>query len=64
MKKLPGEYLRRFTYDTIGHQINLDLVRLVGADRVLFGSDFPLLSQATSRRRVEEAGLDARPEAL
>ena len=40
MKKLPGEYLRRFTYDTIGHQINLDLVRLVGADRVVPGSDY------------------------
>ena len=39
-------------------------VDLVGADRVLFGSDFPLLSQATSRRRVEEAGLDAREREL
>ena len=42
MKKMPSEYLRRFTYDTIGHndQINLDLVRLVGADRVVLGSDY------------------------
>jgi aminocarboxymuconate-semialdehyde decarboxylase len=42
MKKLPSEYLRRFTYDTIGHndQINLNLVRLVGADRVVLGSDY------------------------
>jgi aminocarboxymuconate-semialdehyde decarboxylase len=42
MKRLPSEYLRRFTYDTIGHndQINLNLVRLVGADRVLLGSDY------------------------
>ncbi len=31
----------RSTYDTIGHndQINLDLVQLVGADRVVLGSD-------------------------
>lgn len=31
---------------------------LVGARRILFGSDYPLLSQARSRKRIEEAGLD------
>jgi aminocarboxymuconate-semialdehyde decarboxylase len=42
MKQLPSAYLRRFTYDCIGHDdtINLNLVRLVGADRVLLGSDY------------------------
>jgi len=42
MKRLPSEYLRRFSYDTIGHddRINANLVRLVGADRVLLGSDY------------------------
>ncbi len=42
MPRLPSEYLRRFTYDTIGHddRINLDLVGLVGADRVVLGSDY------------------------
>jgi aminocarboxymuconate-semialdehyde decarboxylase len=42
MKQPPSAYLRRFTYDTIGHddRINLNLVRLVGADRVLLGSDY------------------------
>ena len=42
MKRLPSEYLRRFTYDTIGHndQTNLNLIRLVGADRVVLGSDY------------------------
>ena len=42
MKQLPSAYLRRFTYDTIGHddQINLNLIRQVGADRVLLGSDY------------------------
>ncbi len=42
LPRLPSEYLRRFTYDTIGHsdQINLNLIRLVGADRVLLGSDY------------------------
>lgn len=42
MKRLPSEYLRRFTYDTIGHNdaINRELIRMVGADRVLLGSDY------------------------
>ena len=42
MKQPPSAYLRRFSYDTIGHddRINLALVRLVGADRVLLGSDY------------------------
>jgi aminocarboxymuconate-semialdehyde decarboxylase len=42
MKRLPSEYLRRFTYDTIGHddRINMNLVRQVGADRVILGSDY------------------------
>ena len=42
MQQPPSAYLRRFTYDCIGHddRINLNLVRLVGADRVLLGSDY------------------------
>ena len=42
MKRLPSEYLRRFTYDTIGHseQVNMNLIRMVGADRILLGSDY------------------------
>jgi len=42
MKEPPSSYLRRFTYDTIGHddRINSNLVRLVGADRVTLGSDY------------------------
>jgi aminocarboxymuconate-semialdehyde decarboxylase len=42
MKALPSTYLRRFTYDTIGHndQITYNLIRLVGADRVVLGSDY------------------------
>ena len=42
MQRLPSEYLRRFSYDTIGHddRINSNLVRLVGADRVLLGTDY------------------------
>ena len=42
MRRPPSDYLRRFSYDTIGHddRINLNLVRLVGADRVTLGSDY------------------------
>jgi aminocarboxymuconate-semialdehyde decarboxylase len=42
MKALPSTYLRRFTYDTIGHndEINTNLIRMVGADRVILGSDY------------------------
>jgi aminocarboxymuconate-semialdehyde decarboxylase len=42
MKRMPSQYLRRFTYDTIGHddRINSALVQLVGADRVTLGSDY------------------------
>jgi aminocarboxymuconate-semialdehyde decarboxylase len=42
MKQPPSAYLRRFTYDTIGHndEINANLIRLVGADRVVLGSDY------------------------
>jgi aminocarboxymuconate-semialdehyde decarboxylase len=42
MKQPPSAYLRRFTYDTIGHddRINQHLVRMVGADRVLLGTDY------------------------
>ncbi len=42
MKRMPSEYLRRFTYDTMGHSdtINMNLVRMVGADRVTLGSDY------------------------
>jgi aminocarboxymuconate-semialdehyde decarboxylase len=43
MTKAPSTYLRRFHYDTISHnpQIMLDIVREVGADRVVLGSDHP-----------------------
>jgi uncharacterized protein len=34
------------------------VTKLTGPETVLFGSDYPLLSQSRSRRRIEEAGLD------
>ena len=38
----PSEYLKRFTYDTIAYddEILQDLVDLVGADRIMMGSDY------------------------
>ncbi len=33
-------------------------VELIGSERVLFGSDYPLLGQERSKRRIEESGLD------
>lgn len=43
MTKAPVTYLRRFHYDTISHspQIMGDIIRLVGADRVVMGTDHP-----------------------
>jgi aminocarboxymuconate-semialdehyde decarboxylase len=43
MTKPPSSYLRRFHYDTISHspQIMANIVRQVGADRVVLGSDHP-----------------------
>ncbi len=42
LKKPPSSYLRRFTYDTISHapeSLNY-LIELVGAERVILGSDY------------------------
>jgi aminocarboxymuconate-semialdehyde decarboxylase len=42
MKRRPSAYLRRFTYDTISHAREplRYLIDLVGADRVMIGSDY------------------------
>ena len=42
VERLPSDYLRRFSYDTIGHddQIMMNLIKQVGADRVVLGSDY------------------------
>lgn len=43
LKRRPSEYLRRFHYDLITHhpQVMRNLIDLVGADRVVAGTDFP-----------------------
>lgn len=53
MKKPATEYLRRFHYDLITHhpRIMKNLIDLVGADRVVAGTDFP---QAMSVKRPVE----------
>lgn len=42
IKQSPLEYLRRFYYDTVGYSDHVleYLVRVVGADRILMGSDY------------------------
>jgi aminocarboxymuconate-semialdehyde decarboxylase len=42
LKKPPSSYLRRFTYDTISHapESLQYLIKLVGIDRVMMGSDY------------------------
>ena len=42
MERGPSDYLRRFYYDTITHSDDAlaYLIRLVGTDRVMLGSDY------------------------
>lgn len=56
MKRLPSQYLRRFTCDTIGHDdcisINMNLVQLVGADRVTYRSNGRTLKRLRRPMRI------------
>ena len=63
--------LTRVHFDTAassllyGDGVYKRVVDQIGADSILFGSDYPLLSQARSRRRIDEAGLtDADRDAI
>ena len=63
---LPSSYLRRFHYDTLVQfpPALAYLVALVGADRVLLGSDHPFwLGDPEPARVVREAGLSAAAQA-
>jgi aminocarboxymuconate-semialdehyde decarboxylase len=56
LKNPPSHYLRRFHYDTVAHStaILMNLVRQVGADRVVCGTDFPAdMSDVDPVRTVE-----------
>ncbi len=64
IKQAPVEYLRRFYYDTVGYSEHVleYLVQVVGADRVLMGSDycFPIAYErpveiVTAHPRLDEA---------
>jgi aminocarboxymuconate-semialdehyde decarboxylase len=59
LKKPPVSYLRRFTYDTISHAPeSLDyLIKLVGADRVMMGSDYCFDMGHAHPREVVTRGL-------
>lgn len=48
--KAPSEYLSRFFYDSIIHSKTSSefLIKTVGADRVMFGTDFPFDMNSTS----------------
>jgi len=68
----PMEYLRRFYYDTIGYSDDVleYLVRVIGADRVLMGSDycFPIayerpVENVTAHPRLDAAAKRAITEA-
>jgi len=63
IKQSPLEYLRRFYYDTVGYSdpVLEYLVKVIGADRVLMGSDycFPIAYErpvdiVTSHPRLDE----------
>jgi aminocarboxymuconate-semialdehyde decarboxylase len=67
VKQAPVDYLRRFYYDTIGYNDDvLDyLVRVIGADRVLMGSDYcyPIAYQRPVEVVADHPGLDAATKA-
>jgi len=56
LKHPPSHYLRRFHYDTVAHSaaILMNLVRQVGVDRIVTGTDFPAdMSDVDPVRTVE-----------
>lgn len=58
----PDAYLRRFYYDTVLFHPEplLNLIRLVGADRVLYGTDYPFNPEFPQAvRAIEALGLAA-----
>lgn len=58
----PGEYVKRFYFDTISHsQIALEyLVANFGADRVLLGSDYPFdMGDPEPRKTVNELRIES-----
>ena len=63
VKHAPFEYLRRFYYDTVGYSDHVleYLVKVIGADRVLMGSDycFPIAYEQPVKIVADHPALDA-----
>jgi len=64
ISKPPSEYLKEFYYDTVNFDLNaLRLaVDLVGADRILAGSDYPHLIGSLGKMKDSIRGLALSPE--
>ena len=60
LSRRPSEYLRRFYYDTVTYDpLVIDVLRQrVGADRILFGSDYPF-GDADPLALINSCGFDA-----
>ena len=56
LPRRPSEYLKRFTYDTISYNVDIlsDLVKLVGAERIMMGTDYCFDIAYTEPVRVVE----------
>ena len=67
LQEPPSASMRRFLYDSVTHDVGLlrELVDVVGADRVLLGSDYPF-DMGTDRpvAFVRDAGLPAEQESM
>ena len=59
----PSEYLQRFTYDTVVHSQSIMefVISEVGADRIMIGSDYPLLPNAMYSQYMALARLWSQP---
>ncbi len=67
ISRLPTDYLKQFYFDTITHDPAMlcELVNLVGADRVLLGSDYPFdMGNENPVKLVRMANLSAAAEAM
>ena len=63
----PETYLRRFYFDTLVHDPRAlaFLHEMVGADRLLFGTDYPYdMGESDPLGMLERAGLGSRAELL
>jgi aminocarboxymuconate-semialdehyde decarboxylase len=60
ISRKPSEYLRSFYYDTVTYDpLVIDIIRQrVGADRILFGSDYPF-GDADPLALIDSCGFDA-----